>query len=57
LLGFVFLLVLNGFRGGDFDNNKARCGIYQLEWMGKQFNPDQITRASAPTRRELKKGK
>jgi hypothetical protein len=33
------LLVLNGFRGGDFDGDakKARCGTFYLEWTGKQF--------------------
>ena len=31
------LFVLNGFDGGDFNNQNARCGTYYLEWTGKQF--------------------
>lgn len=31
------LLVLNGFRGGDFDDKKSRCGTYYFEWTGRQF--------------------
>lgn len=45
------LLILNGFRGGDFDNAKARCGTYYLEWTGKQFKQIKFTpgkRTDAP---------
>jgi hypothetical protein len=31
------LLLLQGFKGGDLDRKKARCGVYSLEWTGKQF--------------------
>lgn len=31
------LLVLNGFSGGDFNNQNLRCGTYYLEWTGKNF--------------------
>lgn len=31
------LLVLNGFKGGDFNEQNARCGTYYLEWTGKNF--------------------
>ena len=31
------LLILNGFRGGDFNRTTARCGTYYFEWTGKQF--------------------
>jgi hypothetical protein len=37
------LLVLNGFRGGDFNNNKARCGTYYFEWTGEQFKQINFT--------------
>lgn len=45
------LLVLNGFRGGDFDDKKARCGAFYLEWTGKQFKQIKFTpgkRTDAP---------
>ncbi len=31
------LLVLNGFKGGDFNKKDGRCGIYYLEWTGTRF--------------------
>lgn len=31
------LLVLSGFKGGDFDNKAGRCGTYYLEWTGRSF--------------------
>jgi hypothetical protein len=31
------LLVLSGFKGGDFDKKDGRCGIYYLEWTGTNF--------------------
>ena len=31
------LLVLNGFRGGEFDDKKSRCGAFYMEWTGKAF--------------------
>jgi hypothetical protein len=31
------LLVLNGFKGGDLESENAPCGIYYLEWTGRNF--------------------
>jgi hypothetical protein len=31
------LLVLNGFKGGDLSVENAPCGIYYLEWTGRNF--------------------
>lgn len=31
------LLVLNGFKGGDLSQENAPCGIYYLEWTGRNF--------------------
>lgn len=31
------LLILSGFRGGDLNLTNGRCGIYYLEWTGKNF--------------------
>ncbi len=31
------LLVLSGFKGGDFDNKGGRCGTYYLEWTGTKL--------------------
>lgn len=31
------LLVLSGFKGGDLELERARCGIYYLEWTGTDF--------------------
>lgn len=31
------LLVLSGFKGGDLDLKDGRCGIYYLEWTGRNF--------------------
>jgi hypothetical protein len=31
------LLVLNGFKGGDFGRKNGRCGISYLEWTGTAF--------------------
>ena len=31
------LLVLNGFKGGDLSLDNAPCGIYYLEWTGRNF--------------------
>lgn len=45
------LLVLNGFRGGDFDDKKSRCGAFYLEWTGTQFKQIKFTagkRTDAP---------
>ena len=36
------LLVLNGFKGGDFDKKDGRCGIYYLEWTGTKFRQVQF---------------
>lgn len=37
------LLVLNGFRGGDFDDKKVLCGAFYLEWTGKRFKQIKLT--------------
>lgn len=31
------LLVLSGWRGGELGEKNARCGVYYLEWTGKNF--------------------
>jgi len=31
------LLVLRGYKGGDFNNKNGRCGVYYLEWTGTEF--------------------
>ncbi|HEY0377711.1 MAG TPA: hypothetical protein VGC87_12370 [Pyrinomonadaceae bacterium] len=31
------LLVLNGFKGGDLSRENTPCGIYYLEWTGRNF--------------------
>jgi hypothetical protein len=31
------LLILNGFKGGDLSVENAPCGIYYLEWTGRNF--------------------
>ncbi|HWT00998.1 MAG TPA: hypothetical protein VN256_12190 [Pyrinomonadaceae bacterium] len=31
------LLVLSGFKGGDLSRDNAPCGIYYLEWTGRNF--------------------
>lgn len=31
------LLVLSGFKGGDLNEERGRCGIYYLEWTGRNF--------------------
>jgi hypothetical protein len=31
------LLILSGFKGGDLDLQNGRCGVYYLEWTGKNF--------------------
>ncbi len=31
------LLVLNGFKGGDLSVENAPCGVYYLEWTGRNF--------------------
>lgn len=31
------LLVLSGYKGGDFNNKSGRCGVYYLEWTGMEF--------------------
>ena len=31
------LLVLSGFKGGDLSLDNAPCGIYYLEWTGRNF--------------------
>jgi len=31
------LLVLSGFKGGDLNVDNGRCGIYYLEWTGRNF--------------------
>ncbi len=31
------LLVLSGFKGGDLNLQNGRCGIYYLEWTGRNF--------------------
>jgi hypothetical protein len=36
------LLILNGFKGGDLSLNNAPCGIYYLEWTGKNFKQVQF---------------
>jgi len=36
------LLVLSGFKGGDFDKKDGRCGIYYLEWTGGNFKQVQF---------------
>jgi hypothetical protein len=36
------LLVLSGFKGGDFDRKDGRCGIYYLEWTGTNFKQVQL---------------
>jgi len=36
------LLVLNGFKGGDLNLSDGRCGIYYLEWTGKNFKQVQF---------------
>lgn len=47
------LLILNGFRGGEFDDEakKARCGAFYMEWTGKEFKQIKFTqgkRTDAP---------
>ena len=36
------LLVLNGFKGGDLSQENAPCGIYYLEWTGRNFKQVQF---------------
>jgi hypothetical protein len=36
------LLVLSGFKGGDFNDKNSRCGIYYLEWTGTNFRQVQF---------------
>jgi hypothetical protein len=36
------LLVLNGFKGGDLSVDNAPCGIYYLEWTGRNFKQVQF---------------
>jgi hypothetical protein len=31
------LLILSGFKGGDLSSENGRCGIYYLEWTGRDF--------------------
>lgn len=31
------LLVLKGYKGGDFNKKDGACGIYYLEWTGTEF--------------------
>ena len=45
------LLVLNGFKGGDLSVDNAPCGIYYLEWTGRNFRQvrfEQKKRREAP---------
>jgi hypothetical protein len=45
------LLVLNGFKGGDLDSENGRCGIYYLEWTGRNFRQvkfDEKKRIATP---------
>lgn len=45
------LLILNGFKGGDLSLKNAPCGIYYLEWTGKNFKQVRFvekTRREAP---------
>lgn len=36
------LLVLSGFKGGDLSVENAPCGIYYLEWTGRNFKQVQF---------------
>lgn len=38
------LLVLNGFKGGDLSVDNAPCGIYYLEWTGRNFRQVRFER-------------
>ena len=38
------LLVLNGFKGGDLNMENAPCGIYYLEWTGRNFRQVRFER-------------
>lgn len=45
------LLILNGFKGGDLENEKSKCGIYYYEWTGtalKQVRFVQKKRTEMP---------
>ena len=45
------LLVMNGFKGGDFDKKTTKCGIYYFEWTGtalKQVKFVQKKRTDTP---------
>ena len=45
------LLILNGFKGGDLNLEKGRCGIYYLEWTGTKFRQVRFvekTRTATP---------
>lgn len=48
------LLVLNGFRGGDFNDKKAGCGAYYLEWTGKRFKQIKFTPGKRTTAKVLR---
>jgi hypothetical protein len=36
------LLILSGFKGGDLNLTNGRCGVYYLEWTGKNFKQVQF---------------
>ena len=38
------LLILNGFKGGDLSMENAPCGIYYLEWTGRNFKQVKFER-------------
>ena len=31
------LILLTGFKGGDLENEKSRCGVYAFEWTGTRL--------------------
>jgi hypothetical protein len=45
------LLILNGFKGGDLNVDNAPCGVYYLEWTGRNFRQvkfEKKTRTDTP---------
>ena len=38
------LLILSGFKGGDLSEENAPCGIYYLEWTGRNFKQVQFVK-------------